>query len=330
MSLRSLASGRSAIALSVAAIACTPAIASASSAFAILPSAVTVDDTVAVTIETADGVAPSGPLEADPNTYTVVSHKSCTAPYTDGARAVLKQNSAPERVVMSGIDSLEADGTAHIVMDGVLADVATPGKATLTVECVRVSAGIPEPAPESIDQAVTITETEWQIAGITVTDDPSPSPTTDPTEEPTPSDPSDDPGTETPGTDEPGEDKPGTDEPGAEDPSTGGDDADGAAPGNGSAPGKPGKPAPGKEAPGKNAPGKSGEAQPGHGKPASPGKSDQAPGRAHSNREAAEGSRPLGFLPRTGVEIAGTIAAGLALAGAGTAAVMVRRRNAGK
>ena len=257
----------------------------------------------------------------------------CIRDSTDGARAVLKQNSAPERVVMSGIDSLEADGTAHIVMDGVLADVATPGKATLTVECVRVSAGIPEPAPESIDQAVTITETEWQIAGITVTDDPSPSPTTDPTEEPTPSDP-----TDGPGTDEPGEDEPGADEPGAEDPSTGrdngddadGNDTDGAAPGNGSAPGKPGKPAPGKDAPGKNAPGKSGEAQPGHDNPASPGKSDQAPGRAHSNREAAEGSRPLGFLPRTGVEIAGTIAAGLALAGAGTAAVMVRRRSAGK
>lgn len=148
------------------------------------PAAYEVDPSVTITLETKEGPAPSGPLDAAPFTYTVRTAKKCEAPYDDGSRAVLTQAAAPTRVVLSAVEDVEADGSSAISMDATLADFAQPGSAVLTVECVRITNGIAESAPTPFSQALTITDTEWKIVGITKA--PEPEQTATPTATPTP------------------------------------------------------------------------------------------------------------------------------------------------
>lgn len=139
---------------------------------------VNVDDTVNATIETTDGIQKQGPLEADPFTYTVKSRVQCEEPYVDGARTVFVQGEGEKatRVVMSGIDSLEKDGTVVNPIDASFVDVAAEGTANLQIECVKIDNGIPQPAPQAIVQPLTITEKEWQMKGISSPRSPIPPP----------------------------------------------------------------------------------------------------------------------------------------------------------
>ncbi|MFV8402982.1 hypothetical protein [Dermabacter hominis] len=129
---------------------------------------VTLDDSVTATIENAEGVQAHGALETDPFTYTVKSRVKCEAPYVDGARTVFVQGEGEKatRVVMSGIDSLEKDGTVINPIDASLVDVAAEGTANLQIECVKIDNGIPQPAPQAIVQPLTITKEEWQMEGV--------------------------------------------------------------------------------------------------------------------------------------------------------------------
>lgn len=139
---------------------------------------VTLDDSVTATIENAEGVQAHGALEVDPFTYTVKSRVACEEPYVDGARTVFVQGEGEKatRVVMSGIDSLEKDGTVVNPIDASFVDVAAEGKANLQIECVKIDNGIPQPAPQAIVQPLTITEKEWQMKGISFTEVPDPTP----------------------------------------------------------------------------------------------------------------------------------------------------------
>ena len=141
---------------------------------------VTLDDSVTATIENAEGVQAHGALDADPFTYTVKSRVKCEEPYVDGARTVFVQGEGEKatRVVMSGIDSLEKDDTVINPIDASFVDVAAKGEANLQIECVKIDNGIPQPAPQAIVQPLTITEKEWQMKGISITEvaDPAPAP----------------------------------------------------------------------------------------------------------------------------------------------------------
>lgn len=145
---------------------------------------VNVDDTVNATIETTDGIQKQGPLEADPFTYTVKSRVQCEEPYVDGARTSFLQGASLEEIptndmpiVMSGIDDL-VDGKAVNPIDASFVDFANKGEAKLLIECVKIDNGIPQVAPNPIVQDLTITESEWQMAGISFTEvaDPTPTP----------------------------------------------------------------------------------------------------------------------------------------------------------
>ncbi len=156
------------------------------------PAAVTIADHVTVVLETKDGPVASGPLDAEPFTYTAVSRVACEAPYLDGARVVLTQDAEPQRVVISGIEKLESDGTARIGVDAVLADMAADGESTLLVECVKVSDGIVQPAPKPIAQEIQVGAGTWRMEGVTEAPEEEPTepapteePTADPTAEPT-------------------------------------------------------------------------------------------------------------------------------------------------
>lgn len=129
---------------------------------------VTLDDSVTATIENAEGVQAHGALDADPFTYTVKSRVKCEEPYVDGARTVFVQGEGEKvtRVVMSGIDSLEKDGTVVNPIDASFVDVAAEGTANLQIECVKVDNGIPQPAPQAIVQPLTITKEEWKMEGV--------------------------------------------------------------------------------------------------------------------------------------------------------------------
>lgn len=129
---------------------------------------VTLDDSVTATIENAEGVQAHGALDADPFTYTVKSRVKCEEPYVDGARTVFVQGEGEKatRVVMSGIDSLEKDGTVINPIDASFVDVAAEGTANLQIECVKIDNGIPQPAPQAIVQPLTITKEEWKMEGV--------------------------------------------------------------------------------------------------------------------------------------------------------------------
>lgn len=128
----------------------------------------TLDDSVTATIENAEGVQAHGALDADPFTYTVKSRVACEEPYVDGARTVFVQGEGEKatRVVMSGIDSLEKDGTVVNPIDASFVDVAAEGTANLQIECVKIDNGIPQPAPQAIVQPLTITKEEWKMEGV--------------------------------------------------------------------------------------------------------------------------------------------------------------------
>lgn len=143
---------------------------------------VNVDDTVNATIETTDGIQKQGPLEADPFTYTVKSRVQCEEPYVDGARTSFLQGTdladiPTDRmpIVMSGIDDL-VDGKAVNPIDASFVDFAKEGEAKLLIECVKIDNGIPQVAPTPIVQDLTITESEWQMNGISFTEVPDPTP----------------------------------------------------------------------------------------------------------------------------------------------------------
>lgn len=129
---------------------------------------VTLDDSVTATIENAEGVQAHGALDADPFTYTVKSRVKCEEPYVDGARTVFVQGEGEKatRVVMSGIDSLEKNGTVVNPIDASFVDVAAEGTANLQIECVKIDNGIPQPAPQAIVQPLTITKEEWKMEGV--------------------------------------------------------------------------------------------------------------------------------------------------------------------
>ncbi|WP_246958131.1 hypothetical protein [Brachybacterium sp. Marseille-Q7125] len=249
--------------------------------------AVEIDEDVRVLIETADGPQPEGPLEAAPFTYTVVSRDACTAPYTDGARAVITQEGAdPERVVLSGVEELEDDGTARISMDAVLADLVGPGKATLTVECVQVTNGIPEFGDENPAGELTITEDTWEMDGITITEGPEPEQPTDPA----PTDP--EPTEEEPTEPEPTEEEPsgpaddGTDAPGGDEGTGGGEDASGGT-----------------------------------------GRGGDAGQAGQTGKDSAGSTRPGGWLARTGVEASALALTAATLIGGGAALAWRGRRE---
>lgn len=157
----SLSLRRSAALASTAALLALPQVAAAATE-------VTLDDSVTATIENAEGVQAHGALDADPFTYTVKSRVKCEEPYVDGARTVFVQGESEKatRVVMSGIDSLEKDGTVVNPIDASFVDVAAEGKANLQIECVKIDNGIPQPAPKAVVQPLTITKEEWKMEGV--------------------------------------------------------------------------------------------------------------------------------------------------------------------
>ncbi|MCT1709755.1 hypothetical protein [Dermabacter hominis] len=157
----SLSLRRSAALAGAAALLALPQVAAAATE-------VTLDDSVTATIENAGGVQAHGALDADPFTYTVKSRVKCEEPYVDGARTVFVQGEGEKatRVVMSGIDSLEKDGTVVNPIDASFVDVAAEGTANLQIECVKVDNGIPQPAPQAIVQPLTITKEEWKMEGV--------------------------------------------------------------------------------------------------------------------------------------------------------------------
>ena len=157
----SLSLRRSAALAGAAALLALPQVAAAATE-------VTLDDSVTATIENAEGVQAHGALDADPFTYTVKSRVKCEEPYVDGARTVFVQGESEKttRVVMSGIDSLEKDGTVVNPIDASFVDVAAEGKANLQIECVKIDNGIPQPAPQAIVQPLTITKEEWKMEGV--------------------------------------------------------------------------------------------------------------------------------------------------------------------
>lgn len=161
----SLSLRRSAALAGAAALLALPQVAAAATE-------VTLDDSVTATIENAEGVQAHGALDADPFTYTVKSRVACEEPYVDGARTVFVQGEGEKatRVVMSGIDSLEKDGTVVNPIDASFVDVASEGTANLQIECVKIDNGIPQPAPQAIVQPLTITKEEWQMKGISFTE----------------------------------------------------------------------------------------------------------------------------------------------------------------
>lgn len=251
---------------------------------------VTLDDSVTATIENAEGVQAHGALDADPFTYTVKSRVACEEPYVDGARTVFVQGEGEKatRVVMSGIDSLEKDGTVVNPIDASFVDVAAEGTANLQIECVKIDNGIPQPAPQAIVQPLTITKEEWKMEGVSFKEAAPEEPSNDaPEKKPTDS-------ASTPAVPEPGEDdqeapnKPSPDEV------------------------SPNKPSPDKVSPGEGSAGN-----------ADTGKADsskQAP-KAHANNSRT------GFMPRTGAEIAATAVLALALIGGGAFAVIRMRKQ---
>lgn len=252
---------------------------------------VTLDDSVTATIENAEGVQAHGALDADPFTYTVKSRVKCEEPYVDGARTVFVQGESEKatRVVMSGIDSLEKDGTVVNPIDASFVDVAAEGKANLQIECVKIDNGIPQPAPQAIVQPLTITKEEWKMEGVSF-------------KEAAPEEPSD----ETP------EKKPT-------------DSAPAPAPAPEPTPAAP-KPTQGdQEAPSKPAPEKGSAGKADTGKADS---SKQAPAKpSKSSKPAGQASGARGFMPRTGAEIAATAVLALALIGGGIFAVVRMRKN---
>lgn len=157
----SLSLRRSAALAGAAALLALPQVAAAATE-------VTLDDSVTATIENAEGVQAHGALDADPFTYTVKSRVKCEEPYVDGARTVFVQGEGEKaiRVVMSGIDSLEKDGTVVNPIDASFVDVAAEGAANLQIECVKIDNGIPQPAPQAIVQPLTITKEEWKMEGV--------------------------------------------------------------------------------------------------------------------------------------------------------------------
>lgn len=143
---------------------------------------VNIDKDVKATIETSDGVQKQGALDADPFTYTVKSRVKCEEPYVDGARTSFLQgvdvadiptNDMP--IVMSGVDDL-VDGKAVNPIDASFVDFAKEGEASLLIECVKIDNGIPQVAPNPVVQDLTITESEWQMNGISFTEVPDPTP----------------------------------------------------------------------------------------------------------------------------------------------------------
>lgn len=285
-------------------------------ALAAAPFTVQVDPSVQATISADGAVLPTGPLKADPFTYTVDAIPACEAPFTDGARAVITQGSGDtaRRTVITGVDPLEADLTAHIAVDATLADIVTPGPATLTVECIDFAAGIPQVGPTAIAQPITITDTEWQMQGVSVVEEPAPA-------NPSPSSPS--PSTSAPADPEPSATTTaGTETPVGTETPTGSETSTAGAPA-GSVPGSDG---------GADTGSATGVADPGNGQgPASTngqaGQNGQAAAHGQDGAHADDNAQGLfGALARTGTEVGGLVAAAVALM-AGGAAFMVARRK---
>lgn len=282
----SLSLRRSAALAGAAALLALPQVAAAATE-------VTLDDSVTATIENAEGVQAHGALDADPFTYTVKSRVKCEEPYVDGARTVFVQGEGEKatRVVMSGIDSLEKDGTVVNPIDASFVDVAAEGKANLQIECVKIDNGIPQPAPQAIVQPLTITKEEWKMEGVSFKEAAPEEPSNEaPEKKPTDSAPAPAPAPEpTPAAPKPGE-----------------NDQE-----------APNKPSPDEVSPNTPSPDK-----------VSPGTADT--GKADSSKQApkahANNSR-TGFMPRTGAEIAATAVLALALIGGGAFAVIRMRKN---
>ncbi|EPH16791.1 hypothetical protein HMPREF1484_00673 [Dermabacter sp. HFH0086] len=250
---------------------------------------VTLDDSVTATIENAEGVQAHGALDADPFTYTVKSRVKCEEPYVDGARTVFVQGEGAKatRVVMSGIDSLEKDGTVVNPIDASFVDVAAEGKANLQIECVKIDNGIPQPAPQAIVQPLTITKEEWKMEGVSFKEAaPEESSDETPEKKPTDSAPAPAPAPA------PAAPKPGENDQEA-----------------------PNKPSPDEVSPGNADTGKADSSKQA---PAKPSKSSKPAGQASGAR---------GFMPRTGAEIAATAVLALALIGGGIFAVVRMRKN---
>lgn len=282
----SLSLRRSAALAGAAALLALPQVAAAATE-------VTLDDSVTATIENAEGVQAHGALDADPFTYTVKSRVKCEEPYVDGARTVFVQGEGEKatRVVMSGIDSLEKDGTVVNPIDASFVDVAAEGKANLQIECVKTDNGIPQPAPQAIVQPLTITKEEWKMEGVNFKEAAPEEPSNDtPKKKPTDSAPA--PVAPKPGeNDQEAPNKPSPDEV------------------------SPNKPSPDKVSPGKADTGKADS-------------SKQAPAKpSKSSKPAGQASGARGFMPRTGAEIAATAILALALIGGGIFAVVRMRKN---
>lgn len=280
----SLSLRRSAALAGAAALLALPQVAAAATE-------VTLDDSVTATIENAEGVQAHGALDADPFTYTVKSRVKCEEPYVDGARTVFVQGESEKttRVVMSGIDSLEKDGTVVNPIDASFVDVAAEGKANLQIECVKIDNGIPQPAPQAIVQPLTITKEEWKMEGVSFKEAAPEEPSDEtPEKKPTDSAPAPAPAPEpTPAAPKPGE-----------------NDQE-----------APNKPSPDKVSPGNADTGKADSSKQA---PAKPSKSSKPAGQASGTR---------GFMPRTGAEIAATAVLALALIGGGIFAVVRMRKN---
>ena len=291
----SLSLRRSAALAGAAALLALPQVAAAATE-------VTLDDSVTATIENAEGVHAHGALDAEPFTYTVKSRVKCEEPYVDGARTVFVQGEGEKatRVVMSGIDSLEKDGTVVNPIDASFVDVAAEGKANLQIECVKIDNGIPQPAPQAIVQPLTITKEEWKMEGVSFKEAAPEEPSNEaPEEKPTDSAPAPAPAEPTDGA------VPAPAEP-----------TDGTAPGTGedddaAAPAVPPK---GNDSDG--------------GKPTGGAKTDPSKQAPAKPTNASRSDRGIsGFMPRTGAEIAATAVLALALIGGGAFAVIRMRKN---
>lgn len=280
----SLSLRRSAALAGAAALLALPQVAAAATE-------VTLDDSVTATIENAEGVQAHGALDADPFTYTVKSRVKCEEPYVDGARTVFVQGEGEKatRVVMSGIDSLEKDGTVVNPIDASFVDVAAEGTANLQIECVKIDNGIPQPAPQAIVQPLTITKEEWKMEGVSFKEAAPEEPSGEtPEKKPTDSAPAPAPAPEP---------APATPKPGENDQEA------------------PNKPAPDKVSPGIADTGKADS-------------SKQAPAKpSKSSKPAGQASGARGFMPRTGAEIAATAILALALIGGGAFAVIRMRKK---
>lgn len=290
----SLSLRRSAALAGAAALLALPQVAAAATE-------VTLDDSVTATIENAEGVQAHGALDADPFTYTVKSRVKCEEPYVDGARTVFVQGEGEKatRVVMSGIDSLEKDGTVVNPIDASFVDVAAEGKANLQIECVKIDNGIPQPAPQAIVQPLTITKEEWKMEGVSFKEAAPEEPSDEtPEKKPTDSAPAPAPAPEpTPAAPKPGE-----------------NDQE-----------APNKPSPDEVSPNKPSPDK---VSPGNADTGKADSSKQAPAKpSKSSKPAGQASGTRGFMPRTGAEIAATAILALALIGGGIFAVVRMRKN---